>query len=98
MLTTLSGTDSKQVQEVYEKTGCDKQVLKEFLDYHSLIARDHARTPMQWDDSAHGGVSKATSWMKANPYTYINASSQVWDPNTIYAFWQMMLRFRVQNY
>jgi glycosidase len=50
---------------------------------------------MQWDDSAHGGFSKATPWMKANPsYTYINASSQVWDPNSVYTFWQMMLRFR----
>jgi glycosidase len=50
---------------------------------------------MQWDDSAHGRFSKATPWMKANPsYTYINASSQVWDLNSVYTFWQMMLRFR----
>lgn len=46
-----------------------------------LCARDHARTPMQWDSSPQAGFStNEKTWMKVmDSYVDINAESQVSD-------------------
>lgn len=47
-----------------------------------LTARDHARTPMQWDSSPQAGFSTAAStWMRVmDSFVDINVASQVSSP------------------
>ena len=58
-------------------------------------ARDHARTPMQWNDSENAGFSTATPWMKTNPnYKEVNVEASEKDPNSILNFYKKFLAFR----
>ncbi|KAI4725746.1 alpha-glucosidase [Aureobasidium sp. EXF-10728] len=63
------------------------------------LARDHARSPMQWNaDVDGGGFSNATPWMKVNPLTKeINASQQVQDQDSVLNFWKLALKIRKEH-
>ena len=57
--------------------------------------RDNARTPMQWNGTKNAGFTTADPWIKINPnYTSINAQKQVNDPNSIYRYYQQVIRLR----
>jgi len=61
----------------------------------TLKSRDNARTPMQWDASAHGGFSTSTPWQKENPsYPTINAASQVGIKDSVFEYWASILWLR----
>ena len=59
-------------------------------------ARDHARTPMQWDSSANGGFNAgAEPWQSVNPaYKKINAARDLAAEKSVYRFYQKLLRLR----
>lgn len=60
--------------------------------------RDNARTPLQWDASPHGGFTSGTPWLQANPnYTDINAEQALSDPDSIFFYYQALIRLRKQN-
>lgn len=57
--------------------------------------RDNARTPMQWDDSEHGGFTAGTPWIKINPrYDEINVENALNDPDSIFYFYQKLISLR----
>ena len=63
-----------------------------------LRSRDNARTPMQWDDSAQAGFTDGESWIKVNPnYKGINAAQQLEDPNSIFHYYQKLIRLRKEK-
>lgn len=58
-------------------------------------SRDNARTPMQWDDSENAGFTSGTPWMAVNPNCKeINAAAQVHDPDSVFTFYQKLIRLR----
>ncbi|KAK6525822.1 hypothetical protein TWF281_010865 [Arthrobotrys megalospora] len=58
-------------------------------------ARDNSRSPFQWDATKNAGFSSGTPWMRVNDdYIHCNAQSQVNDPQSVFAFWQNILRLR----
>ncbi|MBQ3460867.1 MAG: alpha-glucosidase [Solobacterium sp.] len=59
-------------------------------------ARDHARVPMQWDDSVNAGFNKGhTPWQCMNPeYPEINVKKDLANSRSIYRFYQKLLAFR----
>ena len=60
--------------------------------------QDHARTPMQWDASPNAGFTTGEPWIMVNPnYTQINAAQQVNDPDSVFCFYQQLLRLRKQH-
>ena len=63
-------------------------------------ARDHARTPMQWDATPNAGFCKegVSPWMRVNDdYKSINAEEQLAAPESTFHFWQKMLAERKNN-
>ncbi|TGG92417.1 alpha-glucosidase [Natronospirillum operosum] len=61
-------------------------------------ARDNARTPMQWDSSPNGGFTSGTPWLAVNPNTeWLNAEQQRRDPNSVFAFYQQLIRLRAEH-
>lgn len=63
-------------------------------------ARDHARTPMQWNATPNAGFCPegVTPWMRANDdYPSVNAESQLATPDSVWHFWQKMLAERKKD-
>ena len=62
-------------------------------------ARDHARTPMQWDDTVNAGFnSGAKPWQCLNPdFPEINVRRDLGSDRSIYRFYQKLLAFRKEN-
>ncbi len=68
---------------------------EEALKAVNRFSRDNARTPFQWDSSAHGGFTKGTPWLFVNPnYTRINAKAQMDAPDSIFHYYQKMIALR----
>ena len=63
-----------------------------------LRSRDNARTPMQWNDSKQAGFTDVEPWIKVNPnYKEINAAQQLEDPNSIFHYYQKLIRLRKEK-
>lgn len=59
-------------------------------------ARDHARSPMQWDNKKHAGFSDAeNTWMRVNEdFPQWNVAAQSGEADSVLEFWKRVLRFR----
>ncbi|KAG1798661.1 glycoside hydrolase family 13 protein [Suillus plorans] len=69
--------------------------MSDLLDSFAQKARDHARTPMQWNASKHGGFTTGTPWMRVNDdYREWNAEKQIGDATSVHAFWKRALKVR----
>ena len=92
--------DYKDVESInYYKDEINKGVdettaLKELL-YGS---RDHARTPMQWNEEEYAGFSKHEPWLTINPnYKTINVEQEKKDEDSILNFYRRLIRLRKDN-
>ena len=70
--------------------------LESAMEAIRQVARDHARTPMQWNDCRHGGFTTAAEpWMKVNEnYSQINVERQSSDKTSVLSFWKTLLALR----
>jgi glycosidase len=86
--------------KIHRQTGGDPVALSHALDALQKVARDHARVPMQWDDSANAGFCDAqiTPWMRVlDNYREINVANQVGRKGSVFEFWKNAIRFRKQH-
>ncbi|WP_305082319.1 glycoside hydrolase family 13 protein [Oscillatoria sp. FACHB-1407] len=61
-------------------------------------SRDNARTPLQWNASEQAGFTSGTPWIQVNPnYTTINVERDRADSNSIFAYYQELIRLRKTN-
>lgn len=75
-----------------KQAGKDDNELLEILNKRS---RDHARTPMQWDDTKNAGFSSAKPWIKVNPnYKEINVKKALDDKNSILYYYKQLINLR----
>ena len=82
-------------KELVEEKGWNPETV---LAMVRAKGRDNARTPMQWDDSAHAGFTTGTPWIKENPnYPAINVKQALADRNSIFYYYQTLLRLRKEN-
>lgn len=69
----------------------------DFIRAVHRMGRDNVRTPVQWDDSENAGFcdKNVDPWIQLNPsYKKINVSSQLDDPESIYAYYKKVIAFR----
>ena len=65
------------------------------LRYLNHYSRDHARTPMQWDDGPNAGFTTGKPWLMLNPnYPQINAAEQEGREDSVLNFYRQALRTR----
>ncbi|MFA9560245.1 alpha-glucosidase [Evansella sp. AB-rgal1] len=85
--------ETQNAYEDYVKT----EILThtEFMRAVHERGRDNARTPVQWDDSQHGGFTKGTPWIPVNPnYKTINAEKVLEDKDSIFYYYQKLIKLR----
>lgn len=81
-----------------EKHPDDKELQRITMGEINHKSRDNARTPMQWDNTAHAGFSSTTPWQRENEsYTTINAESQVGVPGSVFSYWVAILALRKEH-
>ena len=70
-----------------------------FLRAAATHARDHARTPMQWQgDAPQAGFTTGQPWIMVNPnYPQLNVAAQADDPGSILAFFRRLIELRRAN-
>jgi oligo-1,6-glucosidase len=67
----------------------------EVRDVVNYWSRDHARTPMQWDDSEHAGFTDGDPWLKCNPnYEAVNVEAAVADEESIWHHYRALIELR----
>lgn len=85
------------IYNIFKKYHLPKRFAMAFIDDYN---RDHARSPMQWDDTPNAGFSSASlpCWLPVNPnYRQLNAKAEIADPSSIYAFYQKLLALRLEH-
>ncbi|SOD93199.1 glycoside hydrolase family 13 protein [Spirosoma fluviale] len=90
--------DDIQVRNAWQAlVASGKHSPEVFLATSNRIARDHARTPMQWSDAPNAGFTTGEPWLKVNPnYTAINVDEQEARPDSVLQFYRKLLHWRKQ--
>lgn len=86
--------DLESVNHYHEAVahGADPERVLAALRYKG---RDNARTPMQWDASAHAGFTSGDPWIAVNPnYVDINVAAQVDDPDSVLSHYRSLIDLR----
>ncbi|MFR1448452.1 MAG: alpha-glucosidase [Beduini sp.] len=72
---------------------------EKIMEMISLISRDNARTPMQWDNSKNSGFTQGKPWLEVNSnYLTINVENDLNNPEGVYAYYQKIIEFRKKHY
>jgi oligo-1,6-glucosidase len=68
---------------------------EEMMDCIRYKGRDNARTPMQWTAGKNAGFTDGEPWMPVHPnHAFINAESQVGDPDSVFHFYKKLIQLR----
>ncbi|MEC0119935.1 alpha,alpha-phosphotrehalase [Paenibacillus apiarius] len=60
-------------------------------------SRDNSRTPMQWNDSEHGGFTSGMPWIQTAPnYRAIHAEEALRNPDSIFHHYRKLIELRKQ--
>ena len=91
--------DCRDIEEInaYQQYVVDHKLVdsETMLRCFDTIARDNARTPVQWNDSPNAGFTTGTPWINVNPnYTEINAEAALADPNSVFYYYQKLISLR----
>lgn len=87
-----------EIRNMYRERLAKGYAEKEIMESIYAKGRDNARTPMQWDDTAHAGFTTGTPWMQVNPnYREINAEAARKDPDSIFHYYRKLIRLRKED-
>ncbi|MEM7551212.1 MAG: alpha-glucosidase [Bacteroidota bacterium] len=102
----MTNTDFKGIKEyrdiqtlnAYDEAINSGKTADEFLSSQKMVSRDHARTPVQWDDSESAGFTTGQPWIRVSQnYKDINIEKQVNDPKSVLSYYKSAIRLRKQH-
>ena len=68
---------------------------QDMMRWFARIARDNARTPMQWNAEKNAGFTTGTPWLPVTGnYPIINAEREVNDPDSVYHYYRKLIALR----
>lgn len=71
------------------------RTTEEILAGARAVARDNARTPVQWSDAPHAGFTTGTPWIEANDnHRTINVAADAADPDGTMAHYRRLIAMR----
>ena len=87
--------ESTNIYDILLNEGKPKEEILHILQERS---RDNSRTPMQWDCSPNAGFTTGTPWLGVNEnYREINAEQALADPDSVFYFYQKLIRLRKES-
>ena len=90
--------DIESIQYFHEYTEAGIYTPEYMMKCLMPRGRDNARTPMQWEDSHQAGFTEGTPWIRVNSnYKEINAKQQLSDPDSIFHYYQKLIRLRKEK-
>lgn len=93
-ITELRDVESLNLYDELRKTMKKEEAFAKIL----AGSRDHARTPMQWNNQEYAGFSTGESWiMMDEDYKNCNVEAQLQDENSILRFYQNLIAFRKEH-
>ena len=70
----------------------------EVLDILAARSRDNARTPVQWNASAHAGFTTGTPWIEVNEnYREINVEKAVQNSGSVFHYYRRLISLRKEH-
>ncbi len=97
---TLADYDDIAVKNAYKaEVESGKMSAEAFLAGTAKVARDNARTPMQWDSSPQAGFTTGTHpWLAVNPnYKQINAAEEEADSASVLRYVRSLIALRART-
>ncbi|WP_413526643.1 glycoside hydrolase family 13 protein [Marinilactibacillus psychrotolerans] len=102
-MTNLSINHLSEVQDIESYRLYHEKLAQGWSEERIITAinakgRDNARTPMQWADSANGGFTSGTPWMKVNSNIQkINVEEALKDENSVFYTYQKLIQLRKEH-
>lgn len=103
-MTNYPFTEMSQFRDIESLNAYKELTGKGLVDHETMMrylrckSRDHARTPMQWDDGPEAGFTDAEPWISVNPnYIEINAEKELADENSVFHYYRKLIELR-KNY
>ena len=88
----INDLNTKDEYQVALDAGLSEEDALKAISYRT---RDNARTPFHWDDSENAGFTTGTPWLVINEnYKEINAKDQVGRADSVFSFYQELIRLR----
>ena len=87
--------ESINYYNILKQQGTPEEEILEIL--HSK-SRDNSRTPVQWDDSKHGGFTEGKPWIEVGKsYKETNAKVALDDENSVFYHYQELIQLRKEH-
>lgn len=102
-MTNLSINHLSEVQDIESYRLYHEKLAQGWSEERIITAinakgRDNARTPMQWADSANGGFTTGSPWMKVNSNIQeINVEEALKDENSVFYTYQKLIQLRKEH-
>ena len=87
--------DDLQTRSQYEFALTEGFTPEQALAACNRFSRDNARTPMQWDTSAHAGFTTGTPWLPVHAdYAEVNVEAEAADPDSVLNWYRRLAELR----